>query len=459
MIRNVKDNLHEFSLELAISEYFPNCVTVECSLTQELLDLNPNFKGKDNSSTHKHDLLLINGQDDFITIYPINTRFNHYDYFTNKYSQIESITLEGFDFITPESVDAVLELLDDLPSGFVKDYNYGLGLAKDYRFIIHAIEEIKNIKHLVISKNESTGVIDDTFMLHYSEFEGIRKGINRIATNHQSLGRVEKDIFSYNSILSKFDSITYPEKKFPYQQNSIYKLVSSTTCSALSNSDTETVVDLITSNKESVYQNNRKKIMQLHDGIDLLNFKWLIGEVDRLLKKNSSENDWQKLLNENPIILSLIFGYPVIKIQEQASIGGRKLSGSGDKITDFLVKNNLTNNCALIEIKKPSTLLLRKSEYRGGVYAPSNELCGSISQLLDQQYKFHKEIATLKDNSGIYDIESYSVDCVLIIGEMPKTKEQKKSFELFRYNLKNIKVYTFDELATKLKNIYSILTP
>jgi hypothetical protein len=139
-------------------------------------------------------------------------------------------------------------------------------------------------------------------------------------------------------------------------------------------------------------------------------------------------------------------------------VGGRTFSGIGEKISDFLVKNNLTNNTALIEIKTPSTKLLNKKAYRESVYGPSQEFSGSINQLLDQKYKFQKEIVSLKGNSRIYDLESYSVNCVLIIGKTPEEIDQKKSFELFRGNSKDIEIITFDELLEKLKQLHDFLS-
>ena len=446
--------------DLTVSEEFPNCVNVWYTPSQKKLEATTlKDEEKERASSARLKLMLINGQDDFVCISPINTLPDHPDFLKNKYDQIESITLEGFGFTTPETTYEVLELLEELPSGFVKDYEYGLGLLKDYRFIINEIEEMPEVKHLVISKNHETNVANDIYTLSYSEFEAVRKGINRISSGHQAESRVEKSIFSYNSLLNNLNPSIYPEKQKPYKKDVIYKLMSgmSYSESLLSNLDTDAVVDLISSNKQSIYKNNKKKIVRLQEDIDLLNLEWFVGETERLLAKRTSENDWQTLLNENPYILSLMFGYPVMKIQGQASIGGRRLTGAGDKITDFLVKNNLTSNAALVEIKKPSTPLLRTSEYRSGVYASSNELSGSICQLLDQKYKFQKEISAIKDNSGVYDIESYSVDCVLIIGTIPADKEQKKSFELFRHNSKDVRIFTFDELSNKLKDLYLAL--
>jgi len=61
-------------------------------------------------------------------------------------------------------------------------------------------------------------------------------------------------------------------------------------------------------------------------------------KYEEMLNKRLREGDWQSLFNENPFILSMAFSCPIIKLQDQSSVGGRKISGSGDKITDFLAK-------------------------------------------------------------------------------------------------------------------------
>jgi hypothetical protein len=153
----------------------------------------------------------------------------------------------------------------------------------------------------------------------------------------------------------------------------------------------------------------------------------------------------------------MAFGYPVIKVRGQASVGGRKLSGDGEKITDFLVKNSLTNNTAIFEIKTPQTAILNRTPFRDGVFTPSTDLSGSVNQALDQKYQFQKQIAQIKDNTRLYDIESYAVHCCLVIGRTPDGDDQKKSFELFRRNSKDVEIVTFDELLEKLKQLGAFL--
>ena len=85
-------------------------------------------------------------------------------------------------------------------------------------------------------------------------------------------------------------------------------------------------------------------------------------------------------------------------------------------------------------------------------------MSGAINQALDQRYKLQKNIAAIKDESRIYDIETYAVHCVLIIGSLPKDLDQQKSFEMFRRNSKDVEIITFDELLEKLRLLHAFLS-
>ena len=111
-----------------------------------------------------------------------------------------------------------------------------------------------------------------------------------------------------------------------------------------------------------------------------------------------------------------------------------------------------------MEIKTPTAELCR-SAYRGGVFAPSTELAGTVTQALDQRYQLQKNIAGLKDSSRRHDMESYAVKCVIVIGTTPKNPDQRKSLELFRNNLNDVLVVAFDELLEKLKHLHTFLSP
>lgn len=226
----------------------------------------------------------------------------------------------------------------------------------------------------------------------------------------------------------------------------------------LADDEQTAVIQMLSQSAKAMSKNQTQKLAKLQSDIELVTLNALIDHYEEMLGKKVAEDRWQEFFNENPFILYMAFGYPVTKVQDQASVGGRKLSGVGEKITDFLVKNSLTNNTAIFEIKTPQTQVLNKRAFRNGVYTPSSDLSGSMNQALDQKYQFQKQVAAIKDSSRLYDIESYAVHCCLIIGQTPNGDDQKKSFEMFRRNSKDVEIITFDELLGKLKQLRSFIS-
>lgn len=58
----------------------------------------------------------------------------------------------------------------------------------------------------------------------------------------------------------------------------------------------------------------------------------------------------------------------------------------------------------------------------------------------------------------MYDIESYAIHCILIAGTLPEDEDQKKSFEIYRRNSRNVLIITFDELLLKLTQLHDFLS-
>jgi hypothetical protein len=433
-----------------------DCTTVSYQPSREKLKASSKYRHSQNSARPKKELLHFNERDDRLTIYPLNTLQGHREFLEPKYRQIQSITLEGFGFEMPESADDVEGILEDLPSGFVKDYGFGLGLLKNYRFLIDAIETLPAIRHIVISKKQTTQVSSDSYVLSYKEYDAIRRAINRITTKLQEQGSEDKYILVHNSLLTRLDPDAHPEQARPYKKDTIFKLISSDDKKhiSLSVADQNAAIRLVEENKREIAQKAPKQLLQLRKDIELVTLEVMIAKFEEMLAKALPEARWQELFNDNPFILNLAFGFPVIKIQDQAHVGGRTLSGSGETITDFLVKNRISNNAALFEIKTPATPVLNRKAYRDKLYAPSSDLVGAINQMLDQKNEFQKAVATLKESTRVYDLESYSVHGVLVIGTTPQDIDHQKSFELFRGNSKDITVLTFDELLGKLKLLY-----
>lgn len=410
-------------------------------------------------------LLDINGREKVLTIHPINTFGDRPGFLQQKYDQVERITIEDADFIyplfgneVPTDSDGVIEVLDRLPQTFTKDYAFGLGLAKPYRFIIDAVEALSDCVEIVITDSQATGPAADGQRFHIAktDFEQARVELNKIERNAQTASRVVKEAAAYNVLAERLGLPT----RTPNAGRSPYRKLFTTIAQGqeeLSKEDQSAVIGALTNHVADIAAAQPKKLAKLRDDIELVTLERLIQQYESMLGEKLVEGRWQAFFNENPFILNMAFGYPVIKVRDQASVGGRKLSGGGEKITDFLVKNSLTNNTALFEIKTPQTPMLNRTPFRDGVYTPSSDLSGSINQALDQKYQFQRQVAQIKDNSRLYDIESYAVHCCLVIGRTPDGEDQKKSFELFRRNSKDVEIVTFDELLEKLRQLSAFL--
>jgi hypothetical protein len=406
------------------------------------------------------ELLWVNGRDDVLTIFPVNTFPDRDDFLQPKYDQIQAISMEGFQVADPQSPEDVAMILEGLPSGFIKDPEYGLGLQKDFRFIIHAIEEIKTLTKLMVTERRPSSVEGDTYVLNYRDFEAVRKGINRIHNNAVNAAFVDKRILAHNALLTSLLPDTYPKKHSPYKKDTIFKAVlgAAEAPPSLSAADKDAVLTLVSNNRQDLAKSHPQELLELRREIELVTLEQLIDKLEKLIAKKQPEHHWQRLFLDNPFILSLAFGLPIVALGGQVSVGGRKFDGTGDRIADFLHCNGLTDNITLIEIKMPGTKLL-SAEYRSGIFSPSPELAGTVNQVLDQRYQLQKSIAGLKDSSKRYDLESYAIKCVIMIGTTPTDADQKKSLELFRNNLNDVLVVTFDELLEKLKHLHAFLSP
>ena len=293
-------------------------------------------------------------------------------------------------------------------------------------------------------------------ILPKEDFEELRLELNKIDQHTQNAARSVKEAAAYNILAKRLGLPTKTAKtgRHPYR-----KLLTAAAegKEPLSEDDQNAVLRVVSDHAKDIAEKHPDKLAKLQSDIELVTLENLIKCYKEMLCQTLDESYWQAFFTQNPFILNQAFGYPAIKVQGQASVGGRKFSGSGGKITDFLVKNSLTHNAAIIEIKTPQAQLLNKTPYREGVYTPSVALSGSINQVLDQKYQFEGQIAQIKNNSRIYDIESYSVHCCLIIGRVPSDEDQLKSFEFFRGNSKDVEIVTFDELLKRLEQLYDFL--
>ncbi len=396
---------------------------------------------------------------EILDTFPLNTTSRSRGLLQPKYKQIKSIRFEGLSLFTADSLEEAESHLNHLPMGFVRSPQYGMGIDYELSAITDALSDL-DIDRLVLRFGRRDGlpkVENRSYILAKVQFDQLRRAIRRVHDKALGQAMEEKLRISHNHLLSLMDPTGHPEKPPIYRKDGVTAVIASRSGDTLSKADQSAVVAAAQSAAKSVAKREPQALLELNRQIEVVTLEELIARMRELIEKGTNEGGWQRFFEQNPFVLRLAFGFPVVQIQDQISVGGGKFDGTGGKISDFAMRAVTTGNLALIEIKTAETRLLESKPYRGGVYAPGRELAGAVNQILDQRTQLQASLPMLKHASGIYDVESYAIQGVVIAGRNPIDRDQKKSLELFRHSLKSVMVITFDEMLAKLENLIELL--
>lgn len=176
---------------------------------------------------------------------------------------------------------------------------------------------------------------------------------------------------------------------------------------------------------------------------------------------NYTEPDWQVFFEKNEWLFGYGLKYKYLKIlQREAHISHTDLNGSNDVITDFLISDSRFTR--IVELKTPQTSLFVNRKNRADSWRLSNDLTDAVSQILAQ--KANWEVESQRDNytadQKLITEKTYDAECILIIGSLDSIDGtdrekviKKKTFELYRRNLKNIDIICYDELLERARFI------
>lgn len=191
-----------------------------------------------------------------------------------------------------------------------------------------------------------------------------------------------------------------------------------------------------------------------------------------ILNARGKEAVWQNFFEKNSWIfgygLTYVFNSPLDDKKLEQVVAGYNFNSSGKCIDALMKTRGVVNSFCFGEIKTPETPLLKKVQdpYRGECWAVSNELAGAIAQTQKTVQKSVKELTTkieIKDKSGNLTGEQvfiYQPRSFVILGNLSEFKtdigvneDKFSSFELYRQNLVNPEIITFDELFERAKFI------
>jgi hypothetical protein len=187
-------------------------------------------------------------------------------------------------------------------------------------------------------------------------------------------------------------------------------------------------------------------------------YKESIGRVN-----TKDETAWQHFFNVNP----WIFGYGLDYrfqgiIQKEFSASDTDADGKNQVNADYLIGDNRFTT--FVELKLPNTELFSSTQNRSRTWKLSGKLQDAVSQILEQKASGQIKIETkeLFDGEGeLIEQNSFDSKAVLIIGNWdeinsddPRTQKTKtKTLELYRRNLRNVDIITYDELFERAKYI------
>lgn len=186
--------------------------------------------------------------------------------------------------------------------------------------------------------------------------------------------------------------------------------------------------------------------------------------------RGSEEALWQAFFEKN----RWIFGYGLFYLSAsgftdeklEQVVAGSSVATDGKRADGLLRTRGRVGAVCLVEIKRHRTPLLKKEAYRAGVWQPSTELAGAVSQTLltvDGMERQFQRLLVMTDKQGNPTGEEAVIArprSVVVCGSLSEfvtdngiNHDRFRSFELYRRHLVSPDVVTFDELYERARLI------
>jgi Domain of unknown function (DUF4263) len=188
--------------------------------------------------------------------------------------------------------------------------------------------------------------------------------------------------------------------------------------------------------------------------------KRALEEFGSNLTANRGEDWWQTFFEKNSWIFGYGLKYQILKsVQSQPRYGGINLAGKGLEKGDFLRRTEAeVKFTVLVEIKRPNSGLLGNKPYRSSAWQLGEDLVGGVSQMQANCRRWELAGSQAEQNreallrKKIYTVQPKGI---LVIGMTNQLSniDKRNTFELFRRNVINPEVLTFDELYERAKFI------
>lgn len=182
--------------------------------------------------------------------------------------------------------------------------------------------------------------------------------------------------------------------------------------------------------------------------------------------RGGREAVWQEFLEANPWILGVSLSGQLLTSWDphrlEQVVAGSSITGAGKRVDALLETSGRIRSLVFAEIKHHETDLLAGTEYRSGCWAPSADLVGAVTQAQQTVDIAVRAIGTQLrdiDEGGAETDEAVQVvrpRSFVIAGQLDQLRgasgvhtTKHRSFELYRRNLYEPEIVTYDELLAR----------
>lgn len=318
----------------------------------------------------------------------------------------------------------------------------------------------------VVYSNEETNTMNFTIQKFHETKEG-----NLTTAKESSFTFSQKEWFELIQFLNEVQFLDLSNKdRFQADMPKTPKKISLNLVRNLSDKEETYLGEEVATILNNLDEDQRKVLVELSQNhtftkveLDILSGrKKGMDEFTKMMNDDKiNEGLWQKFFESNPWIFGYGLSYKFLKIlQREARVSSINVDGKDTVISDFLMSDKRFTS--LVELKKPNTKLFQEEQNRSRSWRLSNDLTWAVSQILAQKAEWEiKSNEEQFDNNGnpITEI-STDIKSILIIGHSSQfsgpdreSRVKAKTFELYRRNLRNIEILTFDELHDRAKFI------
>lgn len=189
---------------------------------------------------------------------------------------------------------------------------------------------------------------------------------------------------------------------------------------------------------------------------------------EQAAQAHGPESVWQRFFEANPWVFGHSLGSVLLTSWDERKLEqvvvGSAVTGAGKRSDALLQTTGRIRSMVLAEIKTHRTALLASQEYRAGCWAPSSELVGAVAQVHGTVHRavdhIGERIANVAhDGSELPGQFTYLVRprSYLVVGNLQQLigesggdhVDKVRSFELYRRQLAEPEIITFDELLAR----------